>query len=311
MLIANMASLLSSPSSLSLMPMPVSASNSNGNHNINDNSSSENDHHDKNKDKDMTKNDYHTLRFDFTGNGHSSGEFTFFPHQNDFEDLKNVYKFVTDVLGCRVCCVVGHSQGSCAILKHAVMMDSSSSSGGGGTGSSSSSSNKGVDINQNVSTKLEMTRSDEDDHVEKRCCKGSSTNLLYVNIAGRYTKPNGFQPTQAFTPNQCRELEQKGRFQFQTWNGGRTFEVTKQSVKDRIAYDLVKEAGVDRITKAQVLTIHGDKDETVSIENAYKFDELIPNHTMKIISGANHNFNGLIHMNTIVSSILDFIAINK
>ncbi len=286
MLIANIASLLSSPSSLTLTS---NRNNHTGNNNHCDN---------------FNYDDYHTLRFDFTGNGHSSGEFTYAPHQNDFEDLNNVYNFITGIIGCEVCCIVGHSQGSCAILKHAAMMDQVNGTNDAsfhinGSNDRFKESEKETIIDRDATT--EMTTFEE---------YTSKSNTKYVNLSGRFTSPNVFQPNEAFTPDQCQELEQNGRFQIQTWSGGRTFEVTEQSIKDRIAYDIIRDAAVDRITESKVLTIHGDDDQTVPVENAHKFDQIIPNHTIKIIPGANHNFNGLKYVNTIVSSILDFIDRN-
>eukprot|EP00551_Chaetoceros_affinis_P009599 CAMPEP_0203676628 /NCGR_PEP_ID=MMETSP0090-20130426/25146_1 /ASSEMBLY_ACC=CAM_ASM_001088 /TAXON_ID=426623 /ORGANISM="Chaetoceros affinis, Strain CCMP159" /LENGTH=444 /DNA_ID=CAMNT_0050543221 /DNA_START=69 /DNA_END=1400 /DNA_ORIENTATION=+ len=250
-LIANLASLLSSSSS-------------------SDESSNE-----------SSSSDYHTLRFDFTGNGHSSGSFSFAPHQSDYDDLNHVVNFVTDIMNCNVCCIIGHSQGSSAILKHAGVVS--------------------------AATEIETEKSSTSTNTNKK--------PLYVNLSGRCTRPNGFNPNQIFTTEQCRELELNGKFQFQTWSGSRMYEVTAQSINDRNAFDLVQEikgaGGNRRIIHSRVLTIHGDNDTTVPIENAYMLDELISNHTMKIIQGANHNFNGLLYMNTIVSSILDFIETNS
>jgi alpha/beta superfamily hydrolase len=45
----------------------------------------------------------------------------------------------------------------------------------------------------------------------------------------------------------------------------------------------------------------------VHVDNAYKFDKEIGNHTLKIIDGANHNFNGVKYHEVLVDAILSFI----
>jgi fermentation-respiration switch protein FrsA (DUF1100 family) len=128
---------------------------------------------------------------------------------------------------------------------------------------------------------------------------------MYVNLAGRCTIPiNDFKPESKFTKSQCQELETNGQFSFPT-KGNREIVITTQSIQDRYSYD--SRPFVSNIKQANVLTIHGDKDTTVPLENVQLFDDLILNHTKKIISGADHNFNGLRHLNEIVSTICDFL----
>jgi len=62
----------------------------------------------------------HTLRFDFTGNGHSNGKWRYGNFQGEHEDLEQVVRFVRDQMKCRVLCVIGHSKGAQAVLKLAV-----------------------------------------------------------------------------------------------------------------------------------------------------------------------------------------------
>jgi hypothetical protein len=57
-----------------------------------------------------------------------------------------------------------------------------------------------------------------------------------------------------------------------------------------------------------VLTIHGDADVTVPVQDAYKFEKAIRNHTLKILKGASHNFNGLRFMDDLVDTITTFIS---
>lgn len=42
--------------------------------------------------------------------------------------------------------------------------------------------------------------------------------------------------------------------------------------------------------KSKVLTIHGAEDETIPVEDARKFDEVLPINELVIIEGATHRF---------------------
>ena len=61
-------------------------------------------------------------------------------------------------------------------------------------------------------------------------------------------------------------------------------------------------------TPAKVLTIHGDRDEVVNVENAELFDEVIKNHILHVIPEANHNFNGFRFVNEVVDKIKEVMT---
>ena len=201
----------------------------------------------------------HTLRFDFTGSGHSSGSWKFANYQQDYHDLSKIVKFVEQQLGCKVACIIGHSQGSAAVIKYA---------------------------------------SDHDDIAEKKC---------YVNLAGRYTVPNDFNPRAVFTRDQILQLDNDGMFRVERTSnlGEKVVIVKKDDITNRNNYDISTAA--EAIQYSRVLTIHGDSDSKVPVENAFKFDLVIRNHTLRIIEGADHNFNGLRFVKSIVSMITDFL----
>jgi hypothetical protein len=64
------------------------------------------------------------LRFDFTGNGHSTGIFHHSNYNREFHDLQTVLSFVRDQMKCRVACVIGHSKGVGAVLRTAEEQES-------------------------------------------------------------------------------------------------------------------------------------------------------------------------------------------
>ena len=63
--------------------------------------------------------DVHTLRFDFTGNGHSFGEWKYNNVEQDYLDILKVVDFVQNGLLCDVFCIIGHSLGSASVLQYA------------------------------------------------------------------------------------------------------------------------------------------------------------------------------------------------
>lgn len=61
----------------------------------------------------------HTLRFDFSGNGHSKGTWRYGGFDSESQDLEQVIRFVREQLKCQVSCVIGHSKGAFAVMKRA------------------------------------------------------------------------------------------------------------------------------------------------------------------------------------------------
>lgn len=205
----------------------------------------------------------YTLRFDFTANGHSTGSWSFSNYEQDFKDLCDVLRFVECILHLEVLCIIGHSQGSMAAIRHASLQ-----------------------------------------HMHMSMCS-SIPNQIYVNLAGRYKIPGDFQPNSIFSPEQCRQLQDKGEF---IWSPGihKGFVVKERDLHLKNMYDL--EQYVRKIPDStKILTIHGADDAIVPIENAFKFEKMIKSHFLSVIPNCNHNFNGLLHMDTLVSIISKFV----
>lgn len=55
----------------------------------------------------------------------------------------------------------------------------------------------------------------------------------------------------------------------------------------------------------RVLTIHGSKDQTVPVQDAYEFAKFIPNHKLHVIEGANHRYTEYIE--NLIVLVLQFI----
>ncbi len=186
---------------------------------------------------------YHVIRFDFTGNGHSSGPWVYVDYESDYRDLQKVEEFITSALELKIGCIIGHSQAVSAIFRHAYEHDTM-----------------------------------------------DGYQPAYVNLAGRCFSADDFDPKQSFNDEQNEELEQKGSFTYTEKGPSKKFVVTMDAVQKRRNYDVVQYA--EGAKYARILTIHGDRDQAVPVENAYKFDKLCHNHELHIVKYADHNFSG-------------------
>jgi len=61
----------------------------------------------------------HTLRFDFSGNGHSNGTWHYAGYDVESRDLGEVIRFVREQMKCQVSCVIGHSKGAFSMFRRA------------------------------------------------------------------------------------------------------------------------------------------------------------------------------------------------
>jgi alpha/beta superfamily hydrolase len=55
----------------------------------------------------------------------------------------------------------------------------------------------------------------------------------------------------------------------------------------------------------RVLTVHGSSDTVISVGDASQFAQVIPNHTLHIIEGADHPYTN--HQDELASLVVNFI----
>ena len=216
--------------------------------------------------------DVNILRFDFTGNGHSEGEWALSNFNNEFEDLMTVIDFVTNSLGCPVECVIGHSKGSASVLNYASYL-----------------------------AKQEL---EEKKHVTCKCF----VNLAgRYRVPGIHDPLSKFSETQRAEMGDKGFFEVKS-----AWGDGRIFKVTKEDLDaykfQSVADTPTVLANLKKNSSVRVLTIHGDDDEVVPVKDALRFDKEIADviHRLHVISQANHNFNGIKYIDEIVAQIVAF-----
>lgn len=55
----------------------------------------------------------------------------------------------------------------------------------------------------------------------------------------------------------------------------------------------------------RVLTVHGSSDTVIPVEDAHEFANIIPNHRLHIIEGADHSYTN--HQDELTSVVVNFI----
>ena len=58
-----------------------------------------------------------------------------------------------------------------------------------------------------------------------------------------------------------------------------------------------------------MLTVHGSEDKAVAVENAYECGEIIQNHSLQIINGADHMYSQ--HEANFQDIVINFIVENN
>lgn len=202
-----------------------------------------------------------TLRFDFTGNGHSSGRWHYGGYEVEAKDLDEVIQFARNQLKCRVSCVIGHSKGAHTVLRRAWEQE-------------------GIPAEERIP--------------------------CFVNLSGSFYVPEEYSLQKRFTRKQVEEFEASGKILLET-RGHRKFEARNEDIEEKKHLDSSLVRG---ITSSRVLIIHGDADDIVHVRNAFKFSEAITPHDLRIIEGADHAFNGLLHMDALTEEIAAFIDCN-
>ncbi|KAK9704580.1 hypothetical protein K7432_010109, partial [Basidiobolus ranarum] len=126
-------------------------------------------------------------------------------------------------------------------------------------------------------------------------------DLKYViNLSGRFD-------FKAIFENYRKWLDNKDENTFQVKTNRKTYEfkLTRKTLEnfDETQQDL---SYVNRIPKTvKVLTCHGLQDEVLDVSHAAAFANYIPNHTLRLVEGANHRYDGLFP--EVISYVRNFI----
>jgi alpha/beta superfamily hydrolase len=140
--------------------------------------------------------------------------------------------------------------------------------------------------------------------VMKLACSDEGKSIPYiVNLSGRFNARSS--DSIMTTHQQKQDMQKKGKFELMR-RGSLSYMVTAADLGECSSYDM-SSINYGQIN-AKVLTIHGDCDRNVSVDNAFCFEKALGiKHTLKIIEGADHNFNGMKYMSALVNTISSLI----
>ncbi|XP_050366792.1 uncharacterized protein LOC126785214 isoform X1 [Argentina anserina] len=125
---------------------------------------------------------------------------------------------------------------------------------------------------------------------------------LVVNISGRFNLERGIEGR--LGKDYLQRIKQDGFIDVKNKRGTFQYRVTQESLLERLRIDM-RAACLSIDQNSRVLTVHGSKDKTVLVEDAYEFNKFIPNHKLYIVEGADHEFTS--HQNELASIVSSFI----
>ncbi|XP_076889183.1 putative uncharacterized protein YDL057W [Bidens hawaiensis] len=145
--------------------------------------------------------------------------------------------------------------------------------------------------------------------------KGGNVVVLYaslhhdihtvVNLSGRYKMDRGIE--ERLGKENLERVKKDGFVNIKSRKGALVYRVTEESLMERLNTNM-HEAGLKVDQDCKVLTVHGSVDEIIPVEDALEFAKIIPNHELRIIEGANHNYTN--HRDELASVVLGFLKDN-
>lgn len=141
--------------------------------------------------------------------------------------------------------------------------------------------------------------------------KGGGVVLLYaskyhdikavVNLSGRYDLKDGIE--ERLGKGYMERIKEDGFIDVKR-PGSSDYRVTLESLLDRLNTNM-HEACLQIDKECRVLTVHGSSDTVISVGDASKFAQILPNHSLHIIEGADHPYTN--HQDELASLVVNFI----
>ena len=175
---------------------------------------------------------FKVLRFDFSGNGQSEGNFSESLYSKQVDDIKTAASFMS-AQGVSWIGVAGHSMGAMVALLAASQLDT----------------------------------------IRAICTLAAKASAL--------------QSFHFLSQDQIHQLQRNGRVNF--ISRGRNLELTEAFFADAAKYDL---SSIMPSLSQPLMVVHGDMDEIIPVENAYRLHQYNRVNTeLAIIPGADHMFS--------------------
>jgi alpha/beta superfamily hydrolase len=147
--------------------------------------------------------------------------------------------------------------------------------------------------------------------------KGGNVVLLYgaafddvpliVNVCGRFDLTRGI--VERYGEETIEKLQKLGQVEMEVRTDGGSkvkFMLTKQDLHERRSINM--QEACQKITIAEVLTVHGTDDQTVPVEDAQAFSRCIRQHQLQLVNGGDHNFKSPQHAEAAVKKIIAYIC---
>lgn len=145
--------------------------------------------------------------------------------------------------------------------------------------------------------------------------KGGDVVILYasvhddvgtiVNLSGRFDLRKGIE--ERIGEGSIDKINKEGYLDVKDKSENASYRVTKESLMERLNTDM-RAASVSISKGCRFLTVHGSADKTIPVEDAHEFAKHIPNHELRVIEGANHNYTS--HRKEVADAVVDFITSN-
>lgn len=140
--------------------------------------------------------------------------------------------------------------------------------------------------------------------------KGGNIALIYaskyhdintvINISGRYHLDRGIEVR--LGENYMERIQENGYLTFT--NRGKEHRATKESLIERLNTSMRDIClSIDDICR--VVTIHGSGDDVVKLDDAEEFNNVIRNHELHVIEGANHGYTK--HQDQLASAVVHYV----
>ncbi len=198
---------------------------------------------------DLSKTGFMTLRFDFSGNGQSEGNFAESSYTKNIADMKAAIAFISEQ-GANWIGLAGHSLGAAIAILTAAQLPA----------------------------------------VGAVC-----------SLAGRLSSARVIH---FLNKNQTKELQQNGRVSFTS--RGRSLQLLKEFFDDADQHNLPKTVAA---LTADLLIIHGEKDEIVPVKEAYRAHKLNPDSIdLAVIPEADHMFSDEKHRLQVAALVVDWFV---
>ncbi|GMH12370.1 hypothetical protein Nepgr_014211 [Nepenthes gracilis] len=144
--------------------------------------------------------------------------------------------------------------------------------------------------------------------------KGGNVVLLYaskyhdvytvVNISGRFDLEKGMEDR--LGKDFLQRIKQQGFIEIKNRRGKLKYRVTEENLLDRFTIDTLTQCKLIP-PDCRVLTVHGSMDQVVPVTDAIKFSKVIPNHVLRIVDEADHEYT--LHQDELASVVMDFIRV--